>query len=343
LVYDITVEQFGHTFDCAENETILSAALRNRVFLRYGCQHGGCGACKARLVDGDVELTASSYALPPRERDAGTILVCQSYPVEDCVIDVAAMQLGAEEFFRGDGAVARTTVLESVESLTPNIRRVVLRHPDRPMPFVAGQFVNVTVPGHAVARSYSMANGSADTDRIELICTMMPGGLFSRYVDEQARSGDELIVNGPYGLMAIRLSHRDIVMVAGGAGLAPLLAMLTDLADKRSTSRGVTLFFGARSTADLYALAEIAALQDQLPALTFVPVLQAPPPGWTGAVGVVTDALAAHSTVWSSHDAYLCGPPGMVDAARDLLVDRGVRPQNVYADAFVCTGETPAP
>jgi NAD(P)H-flavin reductase/ferredoxin len=338
-VYDIKVEQFDHTFDCAEDETILAAALRNRLFLRYGCKHGGCGTCKVQLSDGDVELTASSYSLPPGERDAGTILVCQSYPVDDCVIDVAAMNLDEDEFFKGDGSAARATVLESVETLTHDIRRVVLRHPEGEMPFTAGQFVNVMVPGHGVERSYSMANGSADADRVELICKILPGGLFSKYLDEEAKPGDEITVSGPYGLMAVRLSHRDLVMVAGGSGLAPLLAMLTDLVRKSST-RPVTLFFGARTADDLYAIAEIAELARQMPELTFVPVLQVPPDGWTGEVGLVTDAMARHKESWGNHDAYLCGPPGMIDAARDLLTDRGVRPQNVYFDAFVSTGET---
>jgi len=218
-VYDIKVDQFGHTFDCAEDETILEAALRNRVFLRYGCKHGGCGTCKVQLVDGDVELTASSYSLPPGERDGGTILVCQSYPVDDCVLDVAAMNLDEEEFFKGDGT-APGRPCWSRWRRSPTTSAGGAAPPEGAMPFIAGQFVNVEVPGHGAPRSYSMANGSADDDRIELICKILPGGLFSAYLDEQAKPGDEVVVNGPYGLMAIRLSHRDLVMVAGGSGLA---------------------------------------------------------------------------------------------------------------------------
>jgi propane monooxygenase reductase subunit len=337
-VYDIRVEPFGHTFDCGEDETILEAALRNRVYLRYGCKHGGCGTCKVQVVDGEVDITASNYALPPGERDAGTILVCQSYPVDDCVIDVAAMNLDEDEFHRGDATARYPMTVESITALTPDIRKVVLRHaPTGSMPFVAGQFVNVIVPGGTAARSFSMANGSADADRIELICKVLPGGAFSGYLEQAARPGDAVEVAGPFGALAIRLSHRELVMVAGGSGLAPLLAMLIDLARKRS-ERPVTLFFGARTVEDLYALDDIAALAEDLN-LTFVPVVQQPPAGWTGASGLVTDALAAARDSWVA-DAYLCGPPAMIDAARDLLVSRGVRPQNVYFDAFVSTGET---
>lgn len=339
-MYEIKVDQFGHTFDCNEDETILEAALRNRVFLRYGCKHGGCGTCKVQLADGDVELTASSYSLPPGERDAGTILVCQSYPLDDCVLDVAAMNLDEDEYFKGDGSADRATVVETVEKLTHDITRIVLRVADADgMPFTAGQFVNVTVPGLEVQRSYSMANGSADCGRIELICKILPGGLFSKYLEDDAKPGDEVTVSGPYGMLSIRLSYREIVMVAGGSGLAPLLSMLTDLAAKGS-ERPVTLFFGARTPADLYCTAEIAALAEKMPCLTFVPVVQDGSGGWDGATGLVTDALLAAKTSWEGHDAYLCGPPGMIDAATEVLVGAGVRPQNVYFDAFVSTGDT---
>jgi ferredoxin len=97
-VYEVRVEPFGHTFECGEDETILQAAKRNQVFLKYGCRSGACGTCKAQILDGDVELDVSSYALLPAERDNGTILVCQSYPVEDCVIDIGAMDLEEDEF-----------------------------------------------------------------------------------------------------------------------------------------------------------------------------------------------------------------------------------------------------
>jgi len=338
-VYEVKVEPFGESFDCAEDETILHAALRNRLYLKYGCKHGGCGTCKVWILDGDVDLGGSSYALSPGERDAGTILVCQSYPVADCVIDATPMNLDEEEFRAGDRSGRYEMTLESATRLTPDICRLVLRHqPGTVMPFIAGQFVNVVVPGTAAERSYSMANGSADNERIELICKLLPGGLFSGFVAEQARPGTQLTVSGPFGQLAVRLSHREIVMVAGGSGLAPLLSMLIDQAGK-PVKRRITLFFGARTPEDLYALDEIAALAPALPELKFVPVVTDPPAGWMGAVGLVTDAIAAWRDSWEGCDAYLCGPPGMIDAATELLVGRGVRPQNVYFDAFVPTGD----
>ncbi len=334
-MYEITVQPFGDTFTCNEGETILDAALREHRFLRYGCKHGGCGTCKVELVDGDVDLTTSSYALPPSERDAGTILVCQSYPLDDCEIDTAAMNLDDEEYRAGDGTLTLDAKLREVEHLTSDICRVVLELPE-PMPFVAGQFVNVVVPGTELVRTYSMANGSADPHRIDLICKLLPGGAFSDYLRSAPELGSAVQLSGPFGMLRIRLSHREIVMVAGGSGLAPLLSMLADLA-RNGSERVITLVFGARTPADLYLVEEIEALKASLPGLTFIPVVQDGGSDWSGVTGVVTDALGAKES-WESTDAYLCGPPGMIDAATELLVSRGVRTQNVYFDAFVPTG-----
>lgn len=338
-MYEIVVQPFGDTFVCAEGETILSAALRERRFLRYGCRHGGCGTCKVQLVDGDVDLTSSAYALPPAERDAGTILVCQSYPLDDCEIDASAMNLDHEEYLAGDGTLTVDATLTRVEYLTADIRRVVLDLPV-PMPFTAGQFVNVVVPGTTVERTYSMANGSADPHRIDLICRLLPGGAFSEFLRADPAAGSTVRLSGPFGLLRIRLSHRAIVMVAGGSGLAPLLSMLVDLA-RAGSRREIALVFGARTPADLYLRGEIEALREALPGLAFLPVVQEPVAAWTGAVGVVTDVLGERAD-WDATDAYLCGPPGMIDAATELLVARGVREQNVYFDAFVPTGSAPA-
>jgi propane monooxygenase reductase subunit len=337
-MYEIRVEPFEETFECAEDESLLDAALRAGLFLRYGCRHGGCGTCKVQLVDGEVDLTASAYSLPPGERDAGTILVCQSFPLEDCVLDVSDMRLDEDEFRAGDGSGTYRVRIEEIEKLTHDIRRVRLRHdPGVVMPFVAGQFVNVTVPGTDEVRTYSMANSPAEADVVEFICKVLPGGAFSEFLETRATSGAELDLCGPYGMLKVRLSHRHIVMVAGGSGLAPLLSMLRDLAD-RGSDRRITLWFGARTEQDLYALDEIEALCERLPGLTFVPVVaQAQDSQWSGARGLVTDAMGERGS-FADCDAYLCGPPAMIDAVTELLVARGVRAANIHFDAFVPTG-----
>ena len=340
---EVKFDPFGVRVSCAEGETILGAALRGGYYLRYGCKYGGCGTCKAFLVEGEAEDAGSTFALPNSARAEGWILPCSSTPLGDCVIDVSSMDLSEAEFFGGDQVATLEASLESVEELTPTIYGVTLRlvHPPT-MCFTAGQFVNLEVPGSANAgtRAFSMANYfPGDSSSVELFVKRLPGGLFGGYL-ESARPGDIIRLHGPLGSLRVRPSYRKIIMVAGGSGLAPLISMLTDLAQK-GDQRAVSLFFGARTRAELYHLKRIGRLCDMSSQLEFVPVVEHPDLGWRGEVGFVTEAVERRMPSLRGYDAYLCGPPSMVEAARELVLRLGVREPNVYYDAFVPTG-TPA-
>jgi NAD(P)H-flavin reductase/ferredoxin len=328
---------FGHTLECAGDESILSAALSQGYFLRYGCKHGGCGTCKVLVTDGDVEDSGSSFALTREERSAGWTLVCSSRPVSDCVIDVSAMELTEDEFLAGDQVETFETVIDRVTDLTPTICGVTLRLVSPPqMRFTAGQFVNVEVPGAAGVRAFSMANAPSANSEIELIVRMFPGGKFGEYL-KHAERGQPVRVSGPLGALKARLSYRKILMVAGGSGMAPMLSMLTDLAQKKDR-RPVTIFFGARNCQELYYTDRLKALCDGSARAEFVPVVEDAGQAWDGERGLVTEAIARRMGSLRGYDAYLCGPPPMVAAARELVIRLGVREANVYFDAFVPTG-----
>lgn len=87
--HKITLPQINHAFDCAQDETILDAGLRQGFNLRHGCKHGGCGSCKARVVAGEVDMDAatSSFALMSFEREEGYTLLCSSRPFSDVTIE----------------------------------------------------------------------------------------------------------------------------------------------------------------------------------------------------------------------------------------------------------------
>jgi NAD(P)H-flavin reductase/ferredoxin len=332
---------FGRTLECAEGQTILSAALSGGYYLRYGCKYGGCGTCKVLVTDGDIEDSGSSFALTPAERSAGWALVCSSRALSDCVIDISAMNLTEEEFLAGDQIETFDTVIESITDLTPTLRSVTLRLVDPPqMRFTAGQFVNVEVPGTDDLRAFSMANPPSENSKIELVVRIFPGGQFSEYL-KHAERGQRVRVFGPVGSLRVRLSYRKILMIASGSGLAPLLSMLTDLTQKRDR-RSVTVFFGARTREELYHLDRLNALCDRSAQVEFVPVVEEADQSWTGETGLVTDVIARRMGVLRGYDAYVCGPPSMVEAARELVIRLGVREANVHFDAFVPTGVEPS-
>lgn len=151
--------------------------------------------------------------------------------------------------------------------------------------------------------------------------------------------GSRLRLFGPLGRLKIHLSHRSILAVAGGSGMAPILSMLTDLAEKGS-KRPVTFLFGARRQQDLYYTERLESLSRLMPALETVFALSdEQPQGWMGETGLVTETLARRLPNLKNYDAYLCGPPGLISAAIPLLVGRGVRERNIYFDAFTPSGD----
>ena len=159
MPYTITLLPFEKQFTCGDNETILQAAIRQGFNLRYGCKHGGCGMCKAQVVEGDVDNTeASSFALLDFERQQGFSLLCCAYPESDVSIelwdyDEADLVLRVSPFEQFEAEV------EQITSLTHDIRGIHLRliTPER-IEFKAGQYIDLLVPGTTEWRSYSMAN-----------------------------------------------------------------------------------------------------------------------------------------------------------------------------------------
>lgn len=337
----ISVEPFGVDVTASDGDTILGAVLRSGRYLRYGCKYGGCGTCRAMLVAGEVHDSGSTFALPNSAREQGWVLTCSSTPLGDCEIDVSSMELSDAEFYGGDQVATILASLDSVEPLTPTIYGITLRLVDPPaIAFKAGQFVNVEIPGsEGAARAFSIASSPAEQSKVELFVKRLPGGRFARYL-ASARPGDIITLHGPVGSLRVRPSYRKIIMIAGGSGLAPILSMLTDLAD-RHDQRAACLFFGARTAAELYHIDRIERLRHAFPQFEFVPVVAEPEPAWRGDTGLVTDAVARRLPSLRGYDAYICGPPPMVAAAIELTQSLGVREPNIYYDAFVPTGAEP--
>jgi NAD(P)H-flavin reductase/ferredoxin len=337
--FQIRILPFDHQIGCKQGQSLLAAILEQGRYVRYGCKNGGCGSCKVRLVDGDIDQGGSPLALSPSERAEGYALLCTSVPLSDCTVDASVMDLTQDEFAAGDQTLTFLAELECKEALAPDIRRLYLRLVEpASIKFTAGQFVNVDLPGSREFRSYSMANPPSDRHHIELVVKLMRGGVFSSYLECELKAGDRLRLSGPFGRLKIHLSYRSIVAIAGGSGMAPIISMLTDLAQK-DNSRPVTFLFGARREQDLYFLDRLESLRKSMPALeTVLALSDERPPGWHGETGLVTEVLARRMSTLKSYDAYLCGPPMMIEAAIPLLIKSGVRERNIYFDAFVPSG-----
>ncbi len=314
----------GETITVEPGETLLKAALRQGLEFPHSCRIGACAVCKCRLLEGQVKaLTESSYVLSDAEIAAGYILACQCLPRSDVRIE---LNRGAGRRVTGRAA-GQTRLTRDITEL-----RVQL---DEPLPYKAGQFADIgiaSLPG--VQRSYSFAVPSQSDGQVSFFVREVPGGIFSSLINSANVIGQTVTVDGPKGEFWLRPAEAPLLFVAGGSGLAPILAILQEAA-ATGTERPAALLFGARKQSDLYALDMIAEIARRWNGpFHFIPVLsdEADESPWSGNRGLVT-CLIPRVLPHGAH-AYLCGPPPMVDSAASLLMDHSVPPDCIHTDRF---------
>jgi NAD(P)H-flavin reductase/ferredoxin len=331
--YNITcVFEDGATshFQSSAIETVYSAALRSGLTLETDCREGACGVCKAHLSDGQCDIgDVSDEALTDEEQEEGFLLACQARPRSDMVLEFGyPLSLLKKEVANLDARVA------ALEPVADNVMRVVLESDAAPLPFLAGQYVNITVPGAVPGRSYSFANSPADNSRMEFFVRLLEQGAMSNWLRDGAKVGDPVSVQGPYGQFFLRPARAgQIIMIAGGTGLAPMLSMLEQLRNQEAPMPNVVLLYGANFAGELFGDERIRQYGDQV---SLHQVVVNGDDGWQGATGFVTDLLKEGLLAdAAATDAYLCGPPPMIDAAREKLAALGVPTARIFAEKFL--------
>lgn len=317
----------GERVEVQPKETLLHAALRENIDFPHSCRVGGCASCKCRLVSGKVkELTDIGYILSDEELDQGYILACQSVPQSDVAIEV---DLSAQKQRK---KVTGRVVLQ--ERLTHDITHLKIQLGET-LGYRAGQYAELSIdslPG--VVRSYSFATPTQPDSSVSFFIRKVPGGQFSTEINEKDLIGQSVHLDGPAGDFWLRQSTAPMILIAGGSGLAPILAILRDALNE-GCQRPVTLLFGAQTQGDLYALDQIREIEGRWHApFEFSPILsrEEETSAWQGARGYVTEAIPTLEL--QGAEAYLCGPPAMIDAAESLLIAGGVDRKNIHADRF---------
>ena len=335
----VRFEPVGIEIDVAEDTTILRAAADQGVMLMHGCKEGQCASCKSFILDGDdVEHDRySTFALPDYEKEEGFTLLCRAHAYEDLTIEL--LNYDEEMIHSGLPIVEAVAEVVSNEHVTHDLRHLVVRL-DRELKFFPGQYLDFAIPGTEETRSFSMANTSAREGMLEFVIKIYPDGLFSHFLDTGVAAGDRLDVSGPFGVFTLRDNpNADLVFVGGGAGMAPILSLLRSMAE-RGIDRKARFFYGARRRRDLCFEAELGALTAKLPDFRYVPALSEPgDEDWDGETGLVTDVLKRAGPDLAGADAYVCGPPPMVEAALELLPALGVDGKRIFYDKFTTTGE----
>lgn len=330
MSFEITVVPGERRFTVAEGEVVLEAAIRAGLQLAYGCRNGSCGTCKVRLVRGEVAHRGEAAALTEHEQHEGYCLPCQAVALGDVVIE-------AQEIGGAAAPVVRTLPVRvaRMQTLAEDVMGLWLEPPrGEHLDFRAGQYIDILLRDGR-HRSFSLANPPQADGVLELHIRHNGGGAFSDHVFGSMRERELLRIMGPYGGYTLRHSGRPLLFVAGGTGFAPIKAIIEQML-LEGVARRVHLYWGVRSTGDLYGRALIEQWQRRVPEFTYTPVLSESPPGdrWAGRTGLVSQALAADFSDLSGHDVYTSGPPPMVQAVVETCRQRGLAHDRIFSDAF---------
>jgi len=334
LPHKVHVRQADRVIVVADGATILETALEAGIEYPFGCQSGNCGACKSRLLAGEVELQEySEFALSDEERTQGLVLACRAMPQSDC--KVAWLEL--DETVQHPLRQLACRVAE-LQQATHDIRIVRLAiEAGGPYTFSAGQYAAVAFPGQP-PRDYSMANRPEEA-LLEFHVRAMQGGKVSHFVNRELKVGDRVTLEGPMGLAYWRETHGGpILAVAGGSGLAPIKSIV-ETALARGALQPIHLYFGVREERDVYGEAGFRALAERHRNLRVNVVLSEAKGPTKRRTGPLHEAVAQDFPTLDGCKLYLAGPPVMVDAAAKLAERLGARKEDIHADPFYSAHE----
>jgi NAD(P)H-flavin reductase/hemoglobin-like flavoprotein len=211
---------------------------------------------------------------------------------------------------------------------------LVRLQPEYPVPFAPGQYMSVEVPQRPrLWRYLSPANAPREDGGMEFHVRAVDGGWVSRAIVSHTQPGDVWRFGPPLGRLAVdREADHDVLMIAGGTGVAPLSSILDHLAHWGENPK-VKLFFGGRTREDLYDLEQLRALASTNPWLTVVPVWERGPAMTGCEQGTLAEAVTRHGA-WPNHDILVSGSPAMIRATVSRMLVAGSALDQIKYDPF---------
>jgi NAD(P)H-flavin reductase/ferredoxin len=338
----VLFKRSGLSISCESGDYLLDLCEGRDGTIKFSCRAGACGACV-------IDASGTPEGLSPMSaRERRTLesvgadltrhrLACITRVMRDVEIGDATTAPSERARETGVRIGFEAEVVES-RHLVDQVREVTVRliQPEV-ISFLPGQYVSFTVADFDhIRRSYSLASSPADRNHVTVCVRAVSGGRGSNYI-HRLDVGDRVRFDGPYGEFILRQSSsRDILLIANGTGVAPMMSMLRHLVDTRS-SRRVRLYFGLRHVHDVFYQRELEEFAKQLPDFSFRYCLSQPFPAlWDGFVGRVTDLLRQELTreAAARSEAYLCGGHGMVADSKVILLSQGLPAAAIHHEQF---------
>ncbi len=360
-------------FEAKPGGKLLTTLAEQGVILSSACGGGGsCGQCRCIITEGGGSILPTEKGqINNREAKQGMRLSCQVPVKRDMKIEVPPDMLEAKKW---------QCKVVSNNNVATFIKELVIGLPEgEQVDFKAGGYIQIEVPSHTihyenfdiderflsdwtkfkmfqykshvytpVTRAYSMANYPGETGIIKLNVriaspppgsTEIPPGQVSSYVFN-LQPGDDVTIAGPFGEFFMDDSQSEVLLVGGGAGMAPLRSHIFDLFKGKHTERKVSYWYGGRSMKECFYLDEFEDIAKSNDNFDFHLALSDPLPedNWTGHTGFIH--LILLEEYLKDHPApedinyYLCGPPIMNQSVFAMLDNLGVENENIHFDDF---------
>ncbi len=344
---------------------------KGEILLPSNCGGGGtCGLCVVSL-DPSAPVSASDRQMISASRlKEGIRLSCQAQAIDNLVIGISDEALSAETM---------QAEVVSVRPVTPFIREITLKVDSDDFDYHAGSYVHVIIPPHQISleeidtptqangngrdfvfpksstsaeeirRAYSLAIAPQDRMGYAVLNVRFmappgdapdaPAGIGSSYM-WNLKAGDHLNIVGPLGDFRALDTERDMIVLGGGAGMAPLRSIIRNEILYKKSGRKIDYWYGGRGRKDLFYVEEFDELEEQHANFRWQPVLSEAGSGddWHGPTGYVHIAaredLLKHLDTPAECEYYICGPPPMLSATRQMLADLGIPEDQVFFDDF---------
>jgi aquacobalamin reductase/NAD(P)H-flavin reductase len=221
--------------------------------------------------------------------------------------------------------------VESIEAQTSIVHKVVLL-PEQSVEFKAGQYLQV-VMGEKDKRPFSIASSPSDANRLELHIGADPANSYAFEVLTNCKETGQLSIEAPLGNAFLRESNKHAIIVAGGTGYSYAKSVLLSCLECQP-DREITLYWGAKTAADLYELSELEALSLKHAQFTFYPVVETPADDWTGHTGWVHKAVLKDVPDFNGKQVYVAGRFEMSAVIREEFSLVGLDKNELFGDAY---------
>ncbi|MDV3237798.1 MAG: 2Fe-2S iron-sulfur cluster-binding protein [Gammaproteobacteria bacterium] len=323
----------GHEFSVEPGENLLDAALRAGLSIRYSCNSGSCGECRARLVSGELgDALHHDYAFNERERADGQFLMCRTSAASDLVIEAVEARGAADVPVQ-----TLTTQVNKLVRLSEDVMELHLRTPrSQTLWFLAGQHVRLNIPGIA-PRHKSIASCPCNGMVLQFHVRRRPGDPFSDHVFTRMKVRDTIGVEGPFGSFVLdEESTRPLIFIAFETGFAPIKSLI-EHAISLEMRQPIRLYWITAGARGHYLENHCRAWQDALDDFGFAPIGGSDAPGGrgTGAELAMERAVTRLLTDYpdlAGHDVYANGPEVLFAGLSAALIARGLPPDRLFVD-----------